>query len=291
MAGLFWIMALGGFAIWLAVAALLVYATRPARRTFSERAAGRLIFWGGVVFPSATLLALLCYALWLMPGLRPFAHPDAGALRIEVSGRQFWWRVVYRPAGGAPVVSANEVRLPVGRRVELALTSADVIHSFWIPALGGKMDMIPGRTNRLSLTATKPGTYRGPCAEYCGTSHALMAFSAVAMAPGDFDGWLAAQAAPAAEANGEGAKLFMRNGCGACHRIDGTEAQGIIGPDLSHLGSRETIGAGTLDNTQEAIARFIAAPDRIKPGSKMPAFRMLPPEEIVAIASYLKALR
>ena len=292
VATLFWAMAAGGFAIWLAVACTLLYAMRRRRPALSEAGAGRLILWGGAVFPSATLLLLLGYALWLMPGLRPWASAaERDALRIEVTGKQFWWRVIYRLEDGRSVVSANEIRLPVGQRVELLLKSSDVIHSFWIPALGGKMDMIPGRTNRLSLTATKPGMYRGPCAEYCGNSHALMAFLAVAMEPDGFRTWLAGQAAPSAGASAAGAGLFMKNGCGACHRIDGTEAQGVIGPDLSHIGSRRTVGAGILPNTRDTIARFITEPDLIKPGSTMPAFRMLPPADISAIAAYLKGLQ
>ena len=127
-----------------------------------------MIFLGGVVFPVTVLTALLAYALWLMPSLRPFAGGDKSRIRIEVVGHQFWWRVIYHMPGRAPVFSANEVRLPVGERVEFELRSADMIHSFWIPALGGKMDLIPGRTNRLSLLATKAGTYRGQCAEFCG---------------------------------------------------------------------------------------------------------------------------
>src|SRR5690606_32668578 len=119
-------------------------------------------------------------------------------LRVEIEARQFWWRVTYHPPDGRPVVSANELRLPVGEKVAVSITSPDVIHSFWIPALGGKMDAIPGRTNRLVLEATRPGTYRGACAEYCGTSHALMAVSAVAMEPEAFSGWLTTQARPAA---------------------------------------------------------------------------------------------
>ncbi len=196
IAQLFWLMATVGGSIWLVVVALLVHATRRERGPIGEHTAGQLIFWGGAAIPSLLLFLLLGYALWLMPGLRPFARAgEAGGLRIEVTGEQFWWRVAYRPAdGGAPILSANEIRLPVGERVEFLLTSTDVIHSFWIPALGGKMDMIPGRTNRLSLLATKPGTYCGPCAEYCGTSHALMAFTAVAMEPAAFREWLAARA-------------------------------------------------------------------------------------------------
>lgn len=285
-------MAATGGLIWLAVVVLLLHATRGRRAVVGERAAGRLIFWCGAAIPSVLLFLLLAYALWLMPGLRPFAQAsEPAALRIQVTGEQFWWRVAYRPAeGGAPILSANEIRVPVGERVEFALNSTDVIHSFWIPSLGGKMDMIPGRTNRLSMTATKPGTYRGACAEFCGTSHALMALTALAMEPGDFRQWLAAEAAPSPGVHTSGGELFLRHGCGACHRVAGTEADGTVGPDLSHVGSRQTLGAGILPNDAETLERFIAHPDLIKPGSKMPAFSMLPEEDITAIAAWLRGL-
>lgn len=292
VAGLFWTMTIAGGLIWLAVASLLVHATRRRRDALSEHAAGRLIFWCGAAIPSLLLFLLLGYALWLMPGLRPFARADESpGLRIEVTGEQFWWRVAYHPADGtAAVLSANEIRLPVGERVEFLLKSTDVIHSFWIPTLGGKMDMIPGRVNRLSLLATKPGTYRGPCAEYCGTSHALMAFTAVAMEPEAFRQWLAARSVPSAGVGLPGRDLFLRNGCGACHRVSGTEADGRVGPDLSHIGSRVTIGAGILSNDAEALRSFIAHPQQIKPGSRMPGFSMLPDRDIAEIAAWLKGL-
>ena len=193
VATLFWAMTIGGAIIWAGVVALSLYASRWKRGTFSEAAAGRLILWAGVVFPVTVLTALLALALWLMPSLRPFAGGEQARLRIEVTGHQFWWHVVYHRADGVSVMSANEIRLPVGERVEFSLASADMIHSFWIPALGGKMDLIPGRTNRLSLLATKPGRYRGQCAEFCGISHALMAFPAIAMEPAAFDAWLGAR--------------------------------------------------------------------------------------------------
>lgn len=283
-------MACGGALIWAGTVALLLYAAARRRAPVNVTAARRLIFWAGAVFPAVTLILLLGYALWLMPWLRPLAQTGAAAMRIEVTGRQYWWRVVYHPPDGDPVVSANEIRLPVGERVEFTLRSDDVIHAFWIPALGGKMDMIPGRENRLSLLATRPGTFRGQCTEYCGTSHALMAFSVVVMEPAGFRQWLAARAAPSAGASRTGAALFLRHGCGACHAVAGTEATGTLGPDLSHLGSRETLGAGILPNSKDNIARFTAEPDAIKPGVQMPAFGMLPPEDIGAIASWLKGL-
>ena len=292
VAQLFWVMVVAGGLIWLGVAGLQVYATRKRRHVIGDEVAGRLIFWGGAAIPGLLLLLLLGSALWLMPGLRPFSKSgETPKLRIEVTGEQFWWRVAYHPTdSGAPVVSANEIRLPVGERVEFLLKSTDVIHSFWIPSLGGKMDMIPGRVNRLSLMATKAGTYRGPCAEYCGTSHALMAFTAVAMEPEAFRQWLKTRSDASAGASSAGHDLFLRHGCGACHRVDGTEANGDVGPDLSHVGSRATLGAGILPNDEQALRSFIAHPHLIKPGSKMPGFDMLPEHEIAGIAAWLKGL-
>ena len=292
VARLFLAMASAGAVIWLAVMGLLVHGLRRRRAAWGPRQAGRLILWGGAVLPAVSLAVLLASALWLMPSIRPWAAAGQGGLRIEVEGHQYWWRVVYRPPDGGPaVVSANEIRLPVGERVELVLTSADVIHSFWIPPLGGKMDMIPGRTNRLWLEATEPGTFRGPCAEFCGTSHALMAFPAVAMPPEAFAQWLAERASPSPNAGGEGREAFVRHGCGACHRVAGTEAQGAVGPDLSHVGSRLGIGAGILPNDEQALVRFISRPDEVKHGVEMPGFAMLPPDEIRLLATYLRGLR
>jgi cytochrome c oxidase subunit 2 len=292
VARLFWAMAVAGTLIWAAVIGTLVYATRERRRVQSEHAAGLLILWGGAIIPALLLGLLLGYALWLMPNIRPWSAPgEPAGLRIEVEGEQFWWRVRYHPAEGPPVDAANEIRLPVGERVEFTLTSSDVIHSFWIPVLGGKMDMIPGRTNRLTLRAAKTGTYRGPCTEFCGTSHALMAFSVVVMEPDAFRDWLADEARPSPGAGAPGGELFIANGCPACHTVRGTEATGAVGPDLSHVGSRETLAAGIMPVDVEAIASFISKPDAIKPGAQMPAFGMLPEADIAAIAAYLEGLK
>jgi cytochrome c oxidase subunit 2 len=293
VATLFWAMTIGGAIIWVGVLALSLYASRWKRGTFTEAAAGRLIVWAGVVFPVTVLTALLALALWLMPSLRPFAGGEESKLRIEVTGHQFWWHVVYRRADGVSVTSANEIRLPVGERVEFSLASVDMIHSFWIPALAGKMDLIPGRTNRLSLRATKPGRYRGQCAEFCGVSHALMAFPAIAMEPAAFDAWLGARtsASAAAATTPGGEAIFLREKCGDCHRVQGTPAQGTSGPDLSHVGSRLTLAAGMLDNDVASISRFIAHPGSIKPGSMMPAYLHLSNEERDEIATWLKGLQ
>jgi cytochrome c oxidase subunit 2 len=238
-----------------------------------------------------SLGALLGYALWLMPTLRPWTVAAPTRLSIEVTGRQYWWEVRYREAGRADVVSANEVRLPVGERVEVLLASPDVIHSFWIPPLAGKMDMIPGRTNRLSLQADRPGSFRGQCAEYCGVAHALMAFTVEAMPADEFDGWLERRRRPPDGVGRPGLALFEANGCGACHAIRGTSARGTIGPDLSDLGGRGSVGAGVLPMSADSIARFIADPEAVKPGVAMPGYPGLAAPELGALASYLEGLR
>lgn len=291
VAGLFWAMLAGGGVIWLLVVGAAVYASYLQPERHGARSASALLVWGGVVAPTLMLAGLLAYGLAMMVDLRA---PGDG-LRIRVSGEQWWWRVSYLAPGRAkPVTSANEVRLPLGQRVEIELTSPDVIHSFWIPPLGGKVDMIPGRVNRLVLEPTRAGMFRGVCAEFCGTSHALMAFSVVVMEEAAFADWLAKEAQAASEpttaAAEAGKELFLQVGCGACHAVRGTEADGAIGPDLTHLAGRATLAAGTLPATPEALVRWIAQAETIKPGSRMPSFGALPADHIEAIAAWLGGL-
>ena len=184
----------------------------------------KTIIIGGLVFPAVVLTGLLVYGSWLM---RVAAHEPDRALAIEVRGEQWWWRVRHQLGDGLTIETANEIRIPVGRPVMLTLTSADVIHSIWIPSLAGKMDMIPGRITRLWLRADRPGIYRGACAEYCGGPHAVMALHAVALPPQDFDRWLEARRQPAipdGEAARRGRRLFEASGCGGCHAVAGTGA-------------------------------------------------------------------
>ena len=284
VAELFLVMLIGASVIWVLVIGLAVYAAVVRPSAHPERHASALILWGGALVPTVILGALLTYGLNLMPPLRA----EGDGLSVAITGEQFWWRVRYRPAVGAEVVAANELRLQAGSRLD----SPDVIHSLWIPAIAGKMDLTPGRTTRLVLEPTRPGLYRGVCAEFCGPSHALMAFPVEVMEPAAFDDWLRREAGPAvADAPQAGRRLFLANGCGACHTVRGTEANGVVGPDLTRIGSRHTIAAGILDNTQENRERFIAEPAAVKPGVRMPGFAMLPPPEIAAIAAWLGHLR
>lgn len=277
--------------IWTIVIGVAIYAVRANPKPDEGQRGSRLVIYLGVIFPVVALGALLTYGLTLMPDLR---SPGDG-LTVAVTGEQWWWRVEYRsPELDAPVVSANEIRMPVGQRTEFILESADVIHSFWIPPLGGKMDMTPGHVTRLVLEPTETGTYRGVCAEFCGTSHALMAFSVIVMEEEAFARWLAEEAAPAdppaTPVAERGATLFAQVGCGACHTVRGTAADGVVGPDLTHLASRATLGGGILPNDPETLAEWISDTEALKPGVLMPSFGMLPEDDLDAIVAYLEGL-
>lgn len=290
---LFWWMAGGAAVVWLAVVGLGVYCVRAQPSPRGEHLAPKLIVVGGVVVPTVVLAVLLMFGLALVP---PAVAPaPEGSLTIAVAGEQWWWRVRYQRPGQAPIELANEIRLPVGRAVDVRLASSNVIHSFWIPSLAGKVDMIPGRLTRLSLEPTRTGLFRGACAEYCGTAHAFMAFPVVVLDEDAFASWLEAQAAPAAAPSeplaARGQELFLANGCSACHTIRGTRARGVIGPDLTHVGSRLSLAAGALPNEADDFFRWIARSTHVKPGAHMPAFGMLVAEDLRALAAYLDGLQ
>ncbi len=281
------VLVVGSVILAAGLALLMQHAMRAPEGRLTHKGGMKLVLWLGGIGPSILLLGLLVYAL---PAMRPIPVANAD-LRIGVDGEQFWWRVRYAPPGGSVVEAANELRLPVGRTVELSLRSPDVIHSFWVPGLAGKMDMIPGRTNRLVVRATKAGTYRGVCAEFCGLGHALMAFDVVAMEPAAFELWLAAQARPATPTASPGARLFASYGCSGCHSVRGIGPVARIGPDLTHFGSRPTLAAGILPMTHANIAGFVRDPGKTKPGVRMPAFPQMSAAEADQIASYLQGLK
>jgi cytochrome c oxidase subunit 2 len=278
-----WVLFSGAAVIFAAVMALAAYAVFARRDAAARLSPRMLIVGGGIAFTSVVLLALLAYSLARANGLHPHT---AGALRIEVTGEQWWWRVRYLDAaGGTDFVTANEIRVPVGRPVSIELKSADVIHSFWVPALAGKLDMIPGRTNRLTIRADRAGEYRGQCAEYCGGPHGLMALVVLAERPEAFELWIAQQREPASATN-----VLFTTHCGACHSVRGTGAAGVLGPDLTHVGSRRTVGAGLLPNNRGTLAAWIASSQHLKPGNQMPSFRHFTGEELRSLAAYLETL-
>jgi cytochrome c oxidase subunit 2 len=202
---------------------------------------------------------------------------------------------MYSGPDGTSIASANEIRVPVGLPVTFKLKAADVIHSFWVPSLGGKVDMIPGRTTQLQLTVDRPGVYRGQCAEYCGGPHALMAMDIIAMPASDYAAWLERAAAvaptPETEIGLQGRSVFLAAGCGACHTVRGTAAAGSVGPDLTHIGARRSVGIDTLPLNRENLIRFIVDGQHVKPGNLMPEFRVLQSRQLEALAFYLLSLK
>jgi cytochrome c oxidase subunit 2 len=276
------------FGIVMAATWLAIRGPQSVRNRIAQR---RAIVAGGVAFPAVVLSGLLIYGIWLMRAEASQAEPD---LRVEVSGEQWWWRVRYRLPDGRAIESANEIRLPVGQSVALSLTSPDVIHSLWIPSLAGKVDMIPGRVTTLRLKADRAGVYRGACAEYCGGPHALMALHAVAMPAPDFAAWLDGRAGARQalnESQTRGLGLFKSAGCGACHAVDGTDANGAIGPNLTDFGARRSIGAGLLPMSRENTARFVVHGQRLKPGNRMPPFQIFSAGQLSDLTAYLVGLR
>ena len=293
IASLFWWMTGGALIVWVFVVVLAVYYARRGRGEKNHRRDAALVVGGGVVFPGVVLTILLIYGLAMIPPA--VARAPEGSLLVAVTGEQWWWRVTYYRRDGQAVVLANELRLPVGEPTQVRLDSDNVIHSFWVPALAGKMDMIPGRITWLTVRPTATGIFRGACAEYCGTSHALMAFFVEVMEKGAFEQWLEHQsraAVPMIDPNASrGGELFLANGCGACHTVRGTTATGVIGPDLTHVGGRLSVGAGILQNEPGKLRDWLARTGHIKPGVHMPAFGMLPDDDLAALAAYLHGLQ
>ncbi|HEX5683816.1 MAG TPA: c-type cytochrome [Ideonella sp.] len=286
-----WVLVAGAALIFLLTMGLLALALRRRKREIPTA------WWtvgAGIAFPSVVLGALLAYAVLRTAALE---RPPIGApVVIGLTGHLWWWEIRYHdPASGRWIIGANELHLPAGRPVQLGLQSADVIHSFWVPTLGGKMDLVPGRTNRLFITALAPGVHRGVCAEYCGTQHARMALHVVVETPEQFDRWLAAQSAAApAPTNAtleRSRRAFLDHGCAGCHVVRGVAEGASLGPDLTHVGSRLYLGAGTLPNDRDALARWIANPQDFKPGARMPSFQHLDRETLDALADYLSHLR
>ena len=285
VADLSWVMFVTSTAITLVVFALLGYGLVRRRRqgaASSDRGAERWIIAGGVVLPIVVLTPVAAL------GVSVLNDQQEGTLHVEVTGHQYWWEYRYPDLG---VVTANELHIPVDRPVELTLRSDDVIHSLWVPALGGKTDLVPGHANTMTLEAGSVGTYQGKCAEFCGLQHAKMLFLVIAQPQAEFDRWVEDQRAPASPeaASSQGAELFAREGCASCHTVRGTGADGRLGPDLTHIASRRTLAAGVLRNTPQNMRRWIDHTWEVKDEIVMPPVP-LTDEEVDAVVSYMEAL-
>ncbi|CAM4099815.1 cytochrome c oxidase subunit II [Vreelandella rituensis] len=305
---LVWWGMLGFFSLVLiTVVALWLYTFRPrssrARTAIEEkRLARRLILGGGVLLPVATIVVLMIFGVPAGQRMLPVplgTPPDV----IEVTGHQWWWEVRYPGAEGGEVVTANQVVMPAGEPVDFHVTGADVIHSFWIPRLGGKIDMVPGRTNRIRLEADSPGVFGAQCAEFCGTQHAHMQLYVKAMERSDYEAWLAERQVPTLEtlavqsdAHAPAREAFVEY-CAQCHRVAGLavpdsqwELAPIQGPDLSDIGARPTLGAGVLAMEEGAIGDWLRRHQQLKPGNRMPAHLGLEPRTLQAIGDWLETL-
>ena len=282
-------------AVILIIAAAIAVALTMSRR--SSRTHGHVvarsgdglqwIYWGlGLSFP-----ALVAMAIWSFGVTRAVAQPTGpAAVTVDVTGHRWWWEVRYHAdVPDRIVTTANELVIPTGVPIHLRLTSADVIHDFWVPKLGPKMDMIPGHWNATWLQADRPGTYVGQCAEYCGLEHAMMGLRVRALAPADYVRWRTAALQPATPDASRGSRVFAA-ACAGCHAVRGTPAGGILGPDLTHFASRDTIAAGVLPNTPANRNLWVAETQRIKPGVLMPTVPLTDYDRS-AVVAYLGSLR
>jgi cytochrome c oxidase subunit 2 len=302
IADLSWFLIIITTAVSVLVLGMLAWSLRRGRRRHreggatnhpgTERALTRAVS-AAIGVTVVLLFAILLSSIWT--GRLIASLGSAEAVTVSIDGHQFWWEVHYEDVLPSRRVStANELHIPVGRPVVLKLTSRDVIHSFWVPMLHGKRDLVPGYSTALWIQADRAGTFQGQCAEFCGRQHAHMAFTVVAQRPDEFNRWLdsrrAAAVDPIDERARRGRDLFLTGRCSACHTVAGTGANGLVGPDLTHIASRPTIGAGTLPNTRESLARWIANPQLHKPGNQMPA-TPLSPEDLDALVAYLEGLK
>jgi cytochrome c oxidase subunit 2 len=277
------------------VLAVFVFSTRVGDSTQTPTSAAHSDVWLEVAWTVGPSLILLLIAI---PTVRTIfrsqpAVPPKGSLEIKVIAHQWWWEFQYP---SLHIKTANELHIPENRTIRLNLVTADVIHSFWVPALGAKRDVIPGQENELTFIAKVPGDYYGQCAEFCGDSHANMRLRCFVQTPANFQAWVKDQTAlpkdPDAAANpagAAGAKIFANSPCTTCHRIDGV-SKGFMGPDLSHFGSRATIAGAILPNTPQNVTKWITDPDAIKPGAHMPVLGIRG-EKLKDLVAYLESLK
>ncbi|HEX2256571.1 MAG TPA: cytochrome c oxidase subunit II [Afifellaceae bacterium] len=289
IAGVWWVMFWASLAITAGVVALALYASLRRGGGIAWGPAKLLIIGGGALFPLAVVAALLAYGVRSGHALLPLPGAD-DVFRVDITAHQWWWEVRYPGSDGGALHDANEIHIPVGRPVDFHITTEDVIHSFWVPRLGGKIDAIPGQENVVRLRADSPGVYRGQCSEFCGAQHARMGFHVVAHDEAALEERLSLLAERSrdvfAEPPGAGAELFVGE-CAHCHSLDSREPLARIGPNLAGVADRRFIGAGWLANRDGAIREWLRAHQRIKPGNRMPVLGHLSNEELDALAAFL----
>jgi cytochrome c oxidase subunit 2 len=298
IASLFWVFMCVAAVVYAIVTGFLVYAIRR-RRGESTHTQAQATSPGTVraisIAVGFTTVVLAALAISDFLSGRALAAVPGDALHVRITAHQWWWEVEYLDANASRRLhTANELVIPVDRPVALELRSDDVIHSFWVPSLQGKKDLLPGYTTTLALRASKPGVYSGECAEFCGFQHAHMSIDVDARSAENYSRWMNAQLAPASEPRSSsemrGREVFLLSTCATCHAVSGTDAAAVLGPDLTHIASRRRIAAGTLPNTPSNLAAWIADPQSIKPGTQMPA-TTLSADDSTALLAYLSSLQ
>lgn len=301
IAGLGWFVLLLSLGVLVVTWALIGILLTRRRGNLTEHAppdtggGQRWVFFGGFVFPSMILASMFVYGLESMAAF-PLNHGTKSPPQILIIGHQWWWEVhyLYGPLHDH-FVTANEIHIPSGTTVDIDLQSADVIHSFWVPALHGKVDMIPGTTNRIEVKADRPGVLRGQCAVYCGDEHPRMVLLVVAQKPADFRMWLAdarkSAATPVSPELVAGQNVFMSASCSLCHTIDGTLAHGNVGPSLTHIGSRKMIAANWLDNNTANLTAWVTNARSLKPAVVMPNVTSFTGDQLRDLVAYLQSLK
>jgi len=289
LAWLFWFFLAILAAVWFAVVAALLFALIRRRFPVREHSMTRIV---GALVGATAIILLVLTGLSYRTQSQLYGQEVTAPVTIHLTGHQWWWEIEYESSNPSQTfTTANEIHVPLNRQIRLKLTSSDVIHSFWVPTVFGKMDLIPGVKNEIRFTVDKPGVLRGQCAEFCGFQHAHMSLLLIAEDPATFAKWRNSQLrSRLPPASSEGEKIFLGKPCATCHTIRGTPAGGRFGPDLTHFGSRKTIAAGTLLLTRGAIAGWIVDPQSTKPGANMPAVD-LTPQETLALTDYLEGLR
>jgi cytochrome c oxidase subunit 2 len=297
---LFWFFVAVCMFVWILVMAALAIvllrrravSAEPEQDTTAQHRNKRFIV---ALLVGATAVILTIFTVISFYATRGFAWSDDSALKIKVTGQQWWWQVEYQSSDPSQIfTTANEIHIPVGRRVTLDLEANDVIHSFWVPNLMGKQDLIPGRKNSLTIEADRAGLYRGQCAEFCGLEHAHMAIFVMAEPPAQFEAWrrhqLQSATPPPTALQSRGLAVFLHGTCSSCHAIQGIGADAQFGPDLTHFGSRATIAAGLLHNTAGNLEHWLADPQALKPGANMPQIQMSG-QDRHALVAYLEGLQ
>ena len=293
---LFWIMMIGSWIALGVVAFFLMLGWFRRNRSGlpgggGEQAGDALVIVLGMAVPILVLSALFWYSDVHVIGATSAPAANSTSMTVDVVGHQWFWEIRYP---GTKAVTANELHIPARTRVEVVAKTADVVHSFWVPDLNRKIDMIPGHPNRLLLYAARPGVYRGRCSEFCGLQHANMQLLVVAQPKDSFRRWLTHMASPAASPGGgsvrRGEEIFTKQACAGCHTIRGTDANGTVGPDLTHLQTRQSIAAGTLPNDEGDLRDWVRDPQHFKPGNKMPSLP-LSGSQLDALTAYLESLR